>query len=430
MTSLQQRIGRASSWLLMLLAFCLPLSTSALSVTALLVLACWLIEGGFGRKWAEIAANPMCLALLVYFGVLLIGLCWTDDLSAGLAAILKQWKLLMVPVLLTTVRWERRWHYVAAFLAGMTVVMLLIVLARFDLLVYIGLESIRSVSLLNNGYIVIAPMLALAIYLLLHLVLWGGTASWKRWLLIVLAGFMIFTLFIIKGRAGQMVFFMLLALLLFQYYRGALLKATFMALILLPLVFVVGYRLSPVFQERMDLVWQDIAAPEKNPETGVGLRLIFWGNSMEIIRSSPWLGVGTGGFNSAYALVNQQRSPNVPTTDNPHNQYLSAAVQQGVLGVLGLLGLFGIQIYLSRRTKDGWERVRLAFPLFFLVIMTTDCYLNTPASGFVFALFSALLGKEESKGLLYTPGFRVPEPDEPVQENLSLSPELANGSVG
>jgi O-antigen ligase len=407
MNPLQQQACRVNSWLLMLLAFCLPLSTSAISAAALLVLTCWLIEGGFRQKWEEIAASPMCLAVLIYFGILLIGLCWTDDLFVGLAAIRKQWKLLLVPVLLTTVRWERRWQYVAAFIAGMTVVMLLICLARFDLLVHIGLESIMYVSLLNNGYIVIAPMLALAIYLLLHLVLWGGTAGWKRWLLILLAGFMIFTLFITKGRAGQLVFFMLLALLLFQYYRGALLKATFMTIILLPLVFTAGYRLSPVFQERMDLVWQDIAAPEKNPETGVGLRLIFWENSMEIIRSSPWLGVGTGGFNLAYAKVNQQRSPNVPSTDNPHNQYISAAVQQGVFGVLGLLGLFGVQLYQSRRTRDGWERIRLAFPLFFLTIMATDCYLNTPSSGFLFALFSAILSKTESCWQNCTPRPRI-----------------------
>jgi O-antigen ligase len=157
----------------------------------------------------------------------------------------------------------------------------------------------------------------------------------------------------------------------------------------------------------MDLVWQDIAAPEKNPETGVGLRLIFWENSMEIIRSSPWLGVGTGGFNLAYAKVNQQRSPNVPTTDNPHNQYISAAVQQGVFGVLGLLGLFGVQLYQSRRTRDGWERIRLAFPLFFLTIMATDCYLNTPSSGFLFALFSAILSKTESCWQNCTPRPRI-----------------------
>jgi len=429
MKSWSQQAGRVNSWMVMLLAFCLPLSTSALSIVALLVLACWLVEGEFREKWAEIAGNPMCLALLVYFGVLLIGLCWTDDFSVGLAVIRKQWKLLLMPVLLTTVRWERRWRYVAAFLAGMTVVMLLIVLARFDLLASIGLDAYKERNLFTN-HIVFTPMLALAIYLLLHQVLWGGIAGWQRWLLLALAGLMVFTLFLTKGRAGQLVFFMLLVLLIFQYYRTYLLKATLLAILLLPLIFVVGYRLSPVFQERMNLVWQDISAAEKNPETGVGLRLIYWGNSIEIIRKAPWIGAGTGGFTSAYAQVNQRQTPHVPPTDNPHNQYILAAVQQGVFGVAALLGLFAIQMYRARRTQDGWERIRLAFPLFFLTIMLTDCYLNTPGSGFLFSLFSAVLSKEDSSEPCCAPVFRAPMSEERGLEKFSQPPGLANGSVG
>ncbi len=388
----QQQASQISSWLLLLLAFCLPLSTSAISVAALLILTCWLIEGEFPEKWKEITTSPFCLAVLIYFGILLIGLCWTDDLSAGLEAIMKQWKLLMVPVLLTTVRWEQRWRYAAAFLAGMTVVMVLVCLARFDLLVYIGLDSYKDISLFVN-HIVFTPMLALAIYLLLHQVLWSGTVGWKRCMLLALACLMVFSVFNTFGRSGQLVFFMLLVLLLFQYFRRNLFKASFLTLIMLPLIFAVGYRGSSIFRERMNLIQQNIATFEKNPDTSVGLRLLYWKNSWEIIRQSPWFGVGTGGFESAYTKVNQQHSPNIPTIDHPHNQYILTAVQQGVFGMIGLLGLFGAQIYHARRTKDGWGRIRLAIPLFFLVIMSTDCYLNTPGSGFLFSLFSAILSK-------------------------------------
>jgi len=282
----------------------------------------------------------------------------------------------------------------------------LICLARFDLLVSVGLGSYQNINLLTN-HIVFTPMLALAIYLLLHQVLWGGVGGGRWWLLLALACMMVFSVFVTLGRAGQMVFFMLLVLLLFQYFRKNLFKATFLTLILLPLIFAAGYRGSPIFRERMDLIQQNIATFEKNPDTSVGLRLLYWKNSWEIIRQSPWFGVGTGGFKSAYAKVNQQRSPNVPATDHPHNQYILTAVQQGVFGVLGLLGLFGVQIYHARRTKDDWERIRLAFPLFFLAIMTTDCYLNTPGSGFLFALFSAILSKTESCWQNCTPRPRI-----------------------
>jgi len=388
----RQKISQANSWLLILLAFCLPLSTSGVTVTAFLIMVCWLLEGRFREKWGEIIINPICIAVFVYFGVMLMGLFWTDSLIAGFDAIRGQWKILLLPVFLTTICWERRWWYVTAFIAGVTVTMILIDLTYFEFIHYELLDSRRHFTTVGN-YIVYTPMLAFSIYLLLHQVLWGDGKLLQRWVMLALAGLMIFSLFILAGRAGHLVFFIFLGLLLFQYFRQRLLKATLIVVVLLPLVFVAGYRLSPIFRGRVDAVRQELATFEKNPNTSVGLRLLFWKNSWEIIRQSPWIGVGTGGFDAAYALVNLQRSPNIPPTNNPHNQYIFVAVQQGLLGLLSLLGLFFVQIYQSRRITDGWQSIRLAFPLFFLVIMMSDSYLKSHATGFLFSFFSAVFLK-------------------------------------
>ncbi len=390
----QQQVSQISSWLLILLAFSLPISTSAITMTAILVLVCWLIEGEFLEKWREIIASPICIAVFVYLVILLIGLCWTDDLHAGWGAIRKQWKIWLLPVFLTTIRWEHRWRYVTAYIAGVTVTMLLIDLAWLDLLHYVRVVSLQHLNIISNN-IVYTPMLALAIYLLLHQVLWGGIKGIPRWFGLLLVGLMIFTLFITIGRVGHVVFFILMALLLFQYLRRNLLKAALLTLVLLPLVFTVAYRFSPVFHERMNLARLNITTFDRNQDTSVGQRLVFWKNSWRIIRESPWLGVGTGGFVSAYTQVHQKWSPAMPCTDDPHNQYIFAVVQQGILGLLGLLGLFFVQIQHAWRLTDGWERIRLAFPLFFLVIMTTASYLNVYGSGFLFSLFSAVLFKSE-----------------------------------
>ena len=394
MKPFQQQVSQVSSWLLIFLAFSLSISTSAITITAILVLVCWLLEGEFLEKWREIIASPICIAVFVYLGVLLVGLCWTDDLPAGLAAIRKQWKIWLLPVFLTTIRWERRWWYVAAYIAGVTVTMLLIDFAWLDLFHYVGVTSFQNLNIISNN-IVYTPMLALAIYILLHQLLWGEMKGSQRWLMLVLAGLMIFTLFITIGRVGHIVFFMLMTLLLLQYFQRNMLKGVLLVLVLLPLVFTAAYRFSPIFQARVDLVRHEIMTFDKNQDTSVGQRLIFWQNSWRIIKESPWLGVGTGGFVSAYAQVHQKWSPAMPCTDDPHNQYIFAVVQQGVLGLLGLLGLFLVQIQQAWRLADGWERIRLAFPLFFLVIMTTASYLNVYGSGFLFSLFSAVLLKSE-----------------------------------
>ncbi|HDO30188.1 MAG TPA: hypothetical protein ENG79_03900, partial [Desulfobacteraceae bacterium] len=132
----RQRIGQINSWLLALLAFSLPLSTSAISVLSLLVLACWFVEGRYRDKLREVIANPVCMAVLFYLALYVVGLLWSENKAAGLAMIGRQWKLLLLPVFMTAGRRQDRRLYAGSFLAGMTVAMLITYLVWFGLLHY------------------------------------------------------------------------------------------------------------------------------------------------------------------------------------------------------------------------------------------------------------------------------------------------------
>lgn len=397
MKVLQIRMGRINSWLPMLLAFCLPLSTSAVTVSALLVVLLWLIEGRFREKWQEISTNPTCMVVAAYFGALLLGLFWSNDLQAGLAVIRDHWKILLLPIFLTTICWERRWWYVVAFIAGVSVKMGSTYLVWLDLLRYADVSPQHLTR--KTFHVVYNPMLALATYLLVHQILWGEIQKQWRWLLSILAGLMVINMFMTEGRAGQLVFFVLFALLLMQCFHKYRLRAVLLSLMLPVLVFVIGYHVSPVFHNRIEQASQEIAAFQHNPETSVGLRLLYWQNSARIILQSPWIGVGTGGFDAAYATVNQEWSPAMPATDNPHNQYILVTVQLGVLGLFVLLAFFWVPMMQSWRTADGWHRIRMAFPVFFMTIMMTESYLIVFETAFLFSLFSAVLAKKPANQL-------------------------------
>jgi O-antigen ligase len=399
----RQKIAQINFCLLLLLAFCLPLSTSAVSVAALLILVCWLIEGEFREKFQEIVANPICIAVLVYVGVLLIGLCWSDSLQDGLGAIKKQWKVLLVPIFLTAIRWERRWWYVTAFVAGVTVTMLIISFDFFHLLQVIGLSALDlhfNTDVVQLSY---APMLAFTIYLLLHQLLWSEVKGLPWWCLSIFTVLLVVNMFITKGRAGYAAFFVLMALLLFQYYRRNVLKALLLVMVMFPLLFFTAYHFSPVFQGRVEEIQQNLQTFNENPDTSVGLRLHYWIVSLEIIKKSPWIGVGTGDFPRAYIEMNNTLSPGIAPTNNPHNQYVFATAQLGVLGLVSLLGLFFVHFYQGVRVIDGWERIRVAFPLFFMVIMCFESYLNLIGTGFLFSLLSAILFKNVPRHLEAVP---------------------------
>jgi O-antigen ligase len=305
----------------------------------------------------------------------------------------------LVPIFLTTILWERRWWYVTAFVAGVTVTMLLIFLDYFQLFQIAGLLSSRLHFQAPLIQLVYSPMLAFAIYLLLHQLLWGGMKGLPWRCMLIFTSLLFLNMFITIGRAGQLVFFVLLALLLFQYYRRNVVKALLLAVVMFPLIFFSAYLFSPVFHDRMEAVRQNIQTFNENPDTSVGLRLHYWNVSLEIIKKSPWIGVGTGDFPRAYIEMNNRLSPGVAPTNNPHNQYVFATAQLGVLGLVSLLGLFFVHFYQGVRVTDGWERIRIAFPLFFMVIMCFESYLNLSGTGFLFSLLSAILFKNAPRHL-------------------------------
>jgi len=396
MGKLQQlRRGAAgiNAWLPALLAFFLPLSTSALSILAILILLLWLIEGNFTDKCAEIFSNPIVISVLAFLGVLAIGLLWSPDVGAGLEVLRNRWKVALLPVFLTAISRERRALYVNSFLAGLAVAMFITFLAWFDLIHYADVTPGHLTR--KTFHVIYNPLLAFGIYLVLHEAIWGQRKGGLRFGLFALAGVMIFNMFITEGRTGQLVFFVLMALLLFQVFRKNRLKAVLAVCLLLPTIFAAGYSFSPVFRQRVDTARREINQFRANPNTSVGLRLLFWQNSCEIIRQHPWLGVGTGGFQAAYARINRERSPSCVATDNPHNQYVLVATMVGIPGILALLLVFATMFRQSFVMCDHWQRVRFAFPLFFLTIMVTESYLKVYETGFFFVLFAAVLYRKK-----------------------------------
>ncbi len=72
------------TWILVLLAVCLPVSEFGISVSMFLLATNWLIEKGFKEKWRRLKSNN---SLLIFLGFLLIHILWlinSSDLMYGL----------------------------------------------------------------------------------------------------------------------------------------------------------------------------------------------------------------------------------------------------------------------------------------------------------------------------------------------------------
>jgi O-antigen ligase len=381
---LADRASKIGSSLLPLLGFLTPLSGPAGTAVAILIAAMAIIRGKIGTQFRQLTTNRIVLSILVFFALHLIGLLWTEDLRSGFHIVNKQWRLLLIPVLMTFVRKDHIQLYIDSFIAGMTVTHLASYLYIFT---FITFEIMDRISY--------NPLLALCIYLLGYGLLFTEMPSWKRLLYSVLIISMTVNMFMTQGRTGYLAFFTMLLLISFQYCGKKPLKAFSISLALLLTVSMLSYKYSSVFQKRIDGAINEVQSFEMDRVSPDGNdRITFYLNTLAMIQEHPMLGVGTGDFAGEYEKVNRARSPNVYNTDDPHNGYLLVLAQFGALGLAALLAVFFFQIKCALNTHNSLRHLRLALPVFFMVISLFGSYLLGHFTAITFAYFTAIFYRD------------------------------------
>jgi len=245
------------------------------------------------------------------------------------------------------------------------------------------------------------PILAFAIYLVLHEIFFK-----KKLTNLVFSFYSFFAIsmtinmFITGGRAGQVAFFVMLSILIFQIFDKQRVKSLLVILIMIPSIFITAYQISDLFKSRIDLaITQSISySANTTVHTSVGLRLNYAKNSFEVIKQNPIIGIGTGDFPSEYKKINQINTPHLPNTTNPHNMYVLITMQLGLIGLVSMLSIFYYQIKLSFYASSKFIKdVGITIPLVFLVIMWSDSYLLGHYTTLVFVFFSSFLYKDFEK---------------------------------
>ena len=93
---------RIYSVLLLLMAISLPLSKALMSIVPGLLMANWLFEGEFGRKFRQLKERKSLVLLLSVFFVYLVGLLWTNSLKWGIHDLKIQLPFLVLPLVIGT----------------------------------------------------------------------------------------------------------------------------------------------------------------------------------------------------------------------------------------------------------------------------------------------------------------------------------------
>jgi O-antigen ligase len=394
-------LDKTYQYLLIALAFFFPLTVAGGNLIIGIIVLLWLFSGNYKAKFNQIINNKLAVLSILFFSLHVIGLLWTDDFKWGLTIVKKMSDFLfLLPILLTITKKEYIKYYITAFILAMTLTEVLSYLVWFEIIGPLHKATVGNPTP-TMSHISYNPYLTFGIYLISYELLHNKSLSTiSKYLYAFFALTMSINMFITGGRAGQVMFFAMITILIFQYYNPKRIKAAILTMIIVPSIFMSAYSLSPQFNQRVNGAIDNISSynGEGRKDTAVGQRITYTINSFKIIQQHPLFGVGTGDFPSEYKKVHMQNTPDVGLTVNPHNMYILTTVQLGLLGLASMLLIFYHQLKFALSSKVGIVKdLGVVLPMLFLVIMWSDSYLLGHYTTILFVYFSSFLYKDFEK---------------------------------
>jgi O-antigen ligase len=394
---------RSARWCAVALGFSLPISAALDSVLLVLVLAGFALGGAYAEKWRALRDNPVGLAALALYAMLLIGSLYGEAATADRQSFLAKYSdLLAIPLLIYLFRdAAMRRHGINALAASLALVLLWSTLFKLGVIPKLpfthGNEVFPVVFKLKLTHNL---LMAFAAFLFTYLALAAGDRRLRlTWAALAVLATINVTL-MVQGATGYIIIVLLALYVGYSWHgwRGIAAAAGLGAVLFGTLAVVPG-----PFQQRMQQMAREasqLTPGHAPPESSLGERLEFYRGSLAIIGEHPAIGVGTGGFPKAYAEKAKGSSP-LKVVRNPHNEYLLIMTQTGLIGLALLLHLFWQHWRLAPRLATPFE-THLARGL--LLTIAVGCLFNSflldHTEGLLFAWMTGLLyAGLQSKGI-------------------------------
>jgi O-antigen ligase len=157
-------------------------------------------------------------------------------------------------------------------------------------------------------------------------------------------------LLLVQGRTGYLLLGLLTMLCLFQQFGR---KGLVCAGLLLAVGGWGAYARSSAIRGRVEQTisqFRNQFGPEK--KRSYDARLEFYEHALKMIRQHPLVGTGTGSFHVEYSKV--VAGTGLPSTPDPHNEYLLLAAQGGIPAV-GLFVAILIMMWRGASRLPAWE---------------------------------------------------------------------------
>lgn len=383
-SSFKEQVCQVGVMLSIATGFAIPISTSMTSILSVGVLICWIVSGQYRISFELLKTNRVIAVSVVFFGFLAIGLLYTPEaLSVASRNLFKYRQFILIPVYLSFfLDPKSRRRGIQMFELALIVTLIGSIIYAF--LPVTGVDTDIYNRAVFKNRITQNILMSFLVYL----------AAWKFWeqprqrwyygVLALVAAFNVVAM--VPGRSGYVALAILVCLLMYQKmgYKGL-----FPAAICIGSVSFLAYCQSQTFQGRIDQVVaevNDYGASEVRCN-GVDLRLEFYENSLQLAKSNPIFGSGTGSFGLKYRQLTQQKGQ--ISTANPHNEYVMLLVQNGIIGVCLFLSFYWVA-WRATLSMTGFDREfgQAVLAVYAIVCLVNSLMLDTTEGN----LFGFLVG--------------------------------------
>lgn len=389
------KVNNAINYIAIIYAFLLPLSRASIVLFSAILIVLWIFEGDLKEKFQKILKCRFTLSIIVFIIFSLLSLVWVEEqnLQEALKYIKKYWYLMVIFPLFTSLKPSYIFKVLYAFLAGMSLSMILSWGIYFE---WWHIKEVTKDSLSPfMWHVFYSIFLAFSALLSLNFALHTKQKTLKILYIILL---ILFTsiLFMGIGRTGQVIFVIGLFILLMENFDHKI-KAVVSALVISLVLLGILYTFNNTFKQRIDLVKSDVVQMVETEQycNSLGGRVFTWQISYEIIQEHPIIGLGIVDHLDYLknAMKNDERFSECSFKDMIdyfHGQYIEIISQTGIVGLFLFLSIF--YFFMRVKIKNRMlNNIKIILGMTFLLVFLVDVPFRKQFALALFALISSLI---------------------------------------
>lgn len=341
---------------LLLSIFSIHLPTRFMDVMLVLLFISWALSGDYEAKLNRIRSHIGALSALLLFILLGASMLYASGpFHESLAGWSKYHGLLFIPIVVSMLQKKsERDLAILTYILGALVVTLL---SYGKWLGLVPMDFVRHDAGPGN-FIVFRHSISQSIFIALaiYLMMMKAKSSEGLTRMLWIAAYSLSLgdiLFLVDSRSAQIAMVLMTSFFLYTHWKRTYIKY----IVGLALAGIVtAYAFSPQMRF-MDIGSEIKAAQTEQKITSSGQRLELWTNTWTLVKRHPILGGGVGSLTREYAtFIPKERIVTVPDFGNPHNQYLLALQEGGLIGLAIFITFFFYQWKAATMIRETFKK--------------------------------------------------------------------------